>query len=148
MKAKEIGLTPVEVITLASIVDNESNMPSEYPIIAGVYMNRLKRDMPLQADPTIKFVLGNFGLKRIIRKQTEIDSPYNTYMHKGLPPGPISMPSLKAIEAVLDYEKHSYLYFCAKADFSGYHTFAKTLLQHNQNATAYQNALNKRRIYN
>jgi len=146
--AKEAGLTPTQVMTLASIIDNESNMVSEYPTIAGVYMNRLKRDMPLQADPTIKFIVGNFGLKRIIHKQTEINSPYNTYKYKGLPPGPISMPSLRAIEAALNYEKHSYLYFCAKSDFSGYHAFAKTLFQHNQNATAYQNALNRKRIYN
>jgi UPF0755 protein len=146
--AKEIGLSPTGVMTLASIIDNESNMVSEYPAIAGVYINRLKRDMPLQADPTIKFIVGNFGLKRIIHKQTEIDSPYNTYKYKGLPPGPISMPSIKAINAVLNYEKHNYLYFCAKSDFSGYHAFAKTLVQHNQNAIAYQNALNKKRIYN
>jgi UPF0755 protein len=147
-QAKEIGLTPTEVMTLASIIDNESNMVSEYPVIAGVYMNRLRRNMPLQADPTIKFIMGNFSLKRIFHKQTEINSPYNTYINKGLPPGPISMASLKAIESVLNYEKHSYLYFCAKSDFSGYHAFARTLIQHNQNAIAYQNALNKKRIYN
>ena len=146
--SKSIGLTPTQVITLASIVDDETNISSEYAIIAGVYMNRLKHKIPLQADPTVKFALGDFGIKRVLKKHTEIDSPYNTYKNLGLPPGPISMPSVKSIDAILNYEKHNYLYFCAKADFSGYHTFAKTLSQHNQNANAYQKELNKRKIYN
>jgi UPF0755 protein len=146
-KAKNIGFTPEEVITLASIVANESNIESEYPTIAGLYINRLKKDMPLQADPTVKFAVGDITLKRVLHKHTLIESPYNTYKYKGLPPGPISMPTLKSINAVLDYEKHSYLYMCAKADFSGYHSFAKTLIQHNQNAAAYQLALNKNKIY-
>jgi UPF0755 protein len=103
--------------------------------------------MPLQADPTVKFAVGDITLKRVLHKHTLIESPYNTYKYKGLPPGPISMPTLKSINAVLDYEKHSYLYMCAKADFSGYHSFAKTLIQHNQNAAAYQLALNKNKIY-
>ena len=147
-KAKEIGLSPVEVTILASIIDNESNRTSEYPTIAGVYMNRLKKGMLLQADPTVKFALGDLSIKRVKRIQTEINSPYNTYKYKGLPPGPISMPTVKAIDAVLNYEKHDYLYFCARADSTGLHAFAKTLYQHNQNAIAYQNALNKKRIYN
>ncbi len=145
--ADKIGLTDIQVIILASVISDETNISFEYPAIAGVYMNRLKRNMPLQADPTIKFITGNFGLKRILRKYTEIISSYNTYLNTGLPPGPISMPNIKAVEAVLNYEKHSYLYFCAKPDFSGYHVFAKTLVQHNQNAEAYQIALNKRRIF-
>lgn len=145
-QAMSINLTPEKVIILASIVDEESNMYSEFPTLAGVYINRLNKDMPLQADPTVKFALGNFALKRVLQKHTEINSPYNTYIHKGLPPGPICMPSIKAIESVLHYEKHNYLYFCAKSDFSGYHAFSKTLTQHNQNAKAYWRELNKRRI--
>ena len=132
LKSKEINLIPYEVITLASIVDEESNYSPEYPIIAGVYINRLKRGMPLQADPTIKFAVGDFSLQRVLSKHTSIESPYNTYRNKGLPPGPIALPSIKAIDAVLNYQKHNYLYFCAKSDFSGQHAFAKTLVQHNQ----------------
>jgi UPF0755 protein len=146
-KSKEIGLTPVQVMSLASILTEESNTVAEYPVIAGVYINRLRRDMPLQSDPTVKFALGNFNLKRIYHRQTEFDSPYNTYLYKGLPPGPIAMPTVKAIDAVLNFQKHSYLYFCAKSDFSGSHVFAKTLTQHNQNAAAYQAALNNKKIY-
>lgn len=147
-KAQLLNMKPIEVITLAAIIDEESNMTDEYPTLAGVYINRLKRGMPLQADPTVKFALGDFTIKRILLKHLEINSPYNTYKKTGLPPGPIVMPSVKAIDAVLDYEKHSYLYFCAKSDFSGYHTFAKTLIQHNQNAADYQRELNKRKIWN
>jgi UPF0755 protein len=146
-KAKEICMTRIQVMILASIVDEETNIDYEYPIIAGLYLNRLKRDMPLQADPTVKFALGDFFLKRLLHKHTEINSPFNTYMYKGLPPGPISMPSIKAIDGVLNYTKHNYLYMCANSDFSGNHIFAKTLVQHNLNAEAYQNALNKRKIF-
>ena len=145
--ALKIGLTPMEVITLASIVDEESNLSSEYPTIAGVYINRLKKGMPLQADPTIKFAFGDFSIKRILIKHIEIKSPYNTYRNKGLPPGPIAMPSIKAIDAVLNYQKHKYLYFCAKADFSGHHAFATNLIQHNANARLFQRELNRRKIY-
>jgi len=145
--SKKTGLTPVQVMILASIIHEETNNSSEYPTIAGVYINRLKREMPLQADPTIKFVAGDFSLKRILHKYIEINSPFNTYLNKGLPPGPISMPSLKAIEGVLHYEKHNYLYFCAKSDSSGNHVFAKTLIQHNQNAKEYQKWLDKRKIF-
>lgn len=146
-KAAEIGLSPMEVITLASIVDEESNMSTEYPTIAGVYLNRLKKGMPLQADPTVKFAVGDFGIKRILTKHIAVNSPYNTYRNKGLPPGPIAMPSIKAIDGVLNYQKHKYLYFCAKADFSGYHVFASNLVQHNANARLFQKELNRRKIY-
>ncbi|NOU19969.1 MAG: endolytic transglycosylase MltG [Bacteroidales bacterium] len=146
-KAKEINLTPIEVSTLASIVEEETIKQDERPKIAGVYINRLKKYMPLQADPTIKFALGDFTLRRIWTKHLEVKSPYNTYKNIGLPPGPINCPSISSINAVLNYENHQYLYFCAKDDFSGYHVFAKTLAEHNRNAEAYQRALNKERIF-
>ena len=147
MKAKDLGLSPVEVVTLASIADEETYRNDELPKIAGVYLNRLQKRYRLQADPTIKFAKGDFKMTRVLKKDLEIDSPYNTYKHYGLPPGPISIPSIKAVEAVLDPERNGYLYFCAKEDFSGYHNFAKSLKEHNRNARKYQNALNKRRIY-
>jgi UPF0755 protein len=146
-KSSKLGLNKIQVFTLASIVDEESNTSAEFATIAGLYLNRIKIDMPLQADPTVKFAMGNFALKRVLKKHTEYDSPYNTYKNKGIPPGPICLPSIKAINAVLNAEKHNYLYFCAKSDFSGAHVFAKNLIQHNKNAVAYQTALNKRRIY-
>jgi UPF0755 protein len=145
-KAERIKLTPNEVITLASIIENETSKTEEFRRIAGVYMNRLDQGIKLQADPTVKFALGNFGIKRVLKKHTEIDSPYNTYKVYGLPPGPICIPSVLAIDAVLEYEKHDYIYFCAKEDFSGYHNFARTLKQHNRNARMYQQALNHQRI--
>ncbi len=145
-KAKSVGLDPLEVITLASIVDEETYYSDEMPRIAGVYINRLHKRYRLQADPTIKYALGDFTIKRVLKKHLEIESPYNTYLHYGLPPGPISIPSISAIDAVLNYENHQYLYFCAKDDFSGYHVFAKNLYQHNQNARKYQRALNRERI--
>jgi len=146
-KAKTLNLTKEDVITIASIVDEETIKNDEMDDIAGVYINRLRKRMPLQADPTIKFAIGDFTVKRILKVHLETDSPYNTYKFYGLPPGPISIPSIDAIDAVLNYDQHDYLYFCAKADFSGYHSFAKTLEQHNINARAYQRALNKERIY-
>ncbi len=146
-KANKIGLNPIEVIILASIVEEETNFSQEYPIIAGVYINRLKRKMPLQADPTVKYAVGDFQIKRILKKHLQINSPYNTYKYSGLPPGPIVTPSLQAIEGVLNYTNHSYLYFCAKDDFSGRHVFAKTLSEHNVNALKFQKALNRLRIY-
>lgn len=146
-KAKEIGLTPVEVSTLASIVDEETVKPDEKPKVAGLYLNRLKKGMKLQADPTIKFALGDFSVKRILNKDLKIDSPYNTYLYKGLPPGPIRIPSIQGIEAVLNYNKHNYLYMCAKDDFSGYHNFATTLKQHNRNAARYRKALRENKIW-
>ncbi|MCD4834476.1 MAG: endolytic transglycosylase MltG [Bacteroidales bacterium] len=146
-KAAILNLTPEEVTTLASIVDEETYYSKEMPRVAGVYINRLRRRMHLQADPTLKFALGDFSIKRVLNVHKQIDSPYNTYKRYGLPPGPISIPSISAIDAVLNYESHSYLYFCAKSDFSGYHNFAKTLSQHNINARNYQRALNKERIW-
>ncbi len=146
-KAAGLGLTPSEVSILASIVDEETNYAPEKPVVAGLYLNRLKRGMPLQADPTIKFAWQNFALKRILLKHLEIDSPYNTYKYGGLPPGLIRMPSAQGIDAVLNYEHHNYLYMCAKEDFSGAHRFAVTLAEHNRNAARYQRALNKLRIY-
>ncbi len=147
-KAEQIGLSPMEVITLASIVDEETLMKDEERKIAGVYMNRLKKPMRLQACPTIKFVTGDWTMTRVLDKYLFIDSPYNTYRHDGLPPGPITIPSVSSIDAVLDYEHHDYLFFAAKEDFSGYHNFAKTLAQHNKNADLYQKALDQRKIMN
>jgi UPF0755 protein len=145
-RAKEMNFSQNQVITLASIIINETNKEDEYRRIAGVYINRLNREIRLQADPTVKFALGDFERQRILKADTYIDSPYNTYLHAGLPPGPIGIPVIKAIDAVLQYEKNDYIYFCAKEDFSGYHSFARTLDQHNKNARSYQKALNRRNI--
>jgi UPF0755 protein len=145
-KAHSMGLTPIEVIILASIVDEETDKTDEEARIAGVYINRLNRHMLLQADPTVRYALGDFSVSRILKKHLEIESPYNTYIHAGLPPGPIAIPSISAINAVLNYEKHSYLYLCASDDFSGYHHFSKTIEQHMQYARQYQSALNRHRI--
>jgi UPF0755 protein len=146
-KAKNLNMSPEEIFTLASIVEEETNKNDEKQKVAGVYLNRLRKGMRLQADPTIKYALGNFEIKRILTKHLEFDSPYNTYKNGGLPPGPICIPTISSIDAVLNYEKHSYLYFCANADFSGYHAFAKTLIEHNQNAAKYRSALDRNRIY-
>lgn len=146
-KLTKLDMTREEVSTLASIVDEETLMDDENARVAGLYINRLQKGIPLQADPTLKFAMGDFNRKRIINNDKKIESPYNTYIHRGLPPGPISIPSVSSIDAVLNYEKHNYIYMCAKSDFSGYHTFAKTLKQHNQNAAEYQRELNKRGIY-
>jgi UPF0755 protein len=140
-KAREIGLNPKEISTLASIVQAESVKPDEAPIIAGLYINRLKKDIPLQADPTLVFAVGDFTIKRVLNEHKAVDSPYNTYKYAGLPPGPINMPQISTIDAVLNYKKHTYIYMCAKEDFSGYHNFATTLTEHNKNARKYQNAL-------
>lgn len=146
-KAKQIGFTPEQVITLASIVEEETNNNAEKPIVAGLYINRLHRGMPLQADPTIKFALQDFSLKRIYDKHLNIDSPYNTYKYSGLPPGPIRIPSVKSIDSVLNYAHHNYLYMCAKEDFSGTHNFASTFSEHQKNAQKYRRALNNRKIF-
>lgn len=146
-KAKNIGLSQSQVSILASIVEQETKKNDEKPIVAGVYLNRLKRNIPLQADPTIVFALGDFSIRRILKKHLKIKSPYNTYINRGLPPGPICFPDIYSIKSVLNFKKHDYIYFCAKEDFSGYHNFAKTLYQHNRNARKYQRALNKKRIY-
>lgn len=145
-KAKAMELTPNEVITLASIVDEETANDNEKPMIAGMYYNRLKTDMPLQADPTIKFALKQFELKRIYHNMLSTNSPYNTYKNTGLPPGPIRIPTVKGIDAVLNYVHHDYLYMCAKEDFSGTHNFATTYEEHKKNAAKYSKALNDRGI--
>lgn len=145
-KAKAIGLTPIEVSILASIVEEETAAPDEYPIVAGLYINRLNRQMPLQADPTVKFAVGDFSLQRILYEHLEVDSPYNTYKYAGLPPGPLRTPSIRSIDAVLNHTVHRYLYMCAKEDFSGRHNFAVTLAEHNRNAERYRAELNRRKI--
>ena len=145
-KAKALNLTPVQVITLASIVDEETANNAEKPMIAGMYYNRYCQNMPLQADPTVKFALKKFELRRIYNNMLSVDSPYNTYRNVGLPPGPIRIPSVAGIDAVLNLVHHDYLYMCAKEDFSGTHNFAKTYAEHLQNARKYSEALNKRGI--
>lgn len=145
-KAKAAGLTPVQVITLASIVDEETDYEPEMPMIAGMYLNRLHMDMPLQADPTVKFATKQFEAHRIYHNMLTVDSPYNTYKNLGLPPGPIRIPSVAAIDAVLNYVHHDYVYMCAKEDFSGRHNFAKTYAEHQVNAQKYAKALNERGI--
>jgi UPF0755 protein len=153
-KAKQLNMSINDVMTLASIVYEESKMADEQPRVAGVYVNRLKLGMPLQADPTLKFAAyqlpeyQNTVIKRVLNKHKEIDSPYNTYMYAGLPPGLITMPDISAIDAVLNYEKHNYLYFAADAKNVGYHKFAKNLSQHNANAREYQRYLSSKGIYN
>lgn len=152
-RAANIGMSPTEIMTLASIVDEETANEQEKPMVAGMYCNRLKLrnseypdGMPLQADPTIKFAWKRFDLRRIYNKLLNIDSPYNTYRRTGLPPGPIRIPSIAGIEAVLNHTKHDYLYMCAKEDFSGTHNFARTYEEHMANARRYTQALNKRGI--
>lgn len=145
-KAKALNLSRLEVMTLASIVYEETKQTSEMARVAGVYINRLRIGMPLQADPTVKYALQDFTIKRVLNKHLEYDSPYNTYKYRGLPPSPIAMPSIAAIDAVLSPETHSYLYFCARPTFDGYHNFAKTLSEHNVNARAYINELNRLKI--
>lgn len=146
-KADSLNLSPQEVSTLASIVQAETIKNDERPRVAGVYLNRLKKNIALQADPTLIFALGDFTIKRVLNEHKEIESPYNTYKYRGLPPGPINMPSIQSIDAVLNYEEHNYYYFCAKEDFSGYHNFATNLNQHLRNARLYQSALNRARLY-
>lgn len=145
-KAKALGLTPTEVYTLASIVEKESLQNIERPRIAGVYLNRLRIGMPLQADPTVVFAIREFGLGRVLKRHLEYDSPYNTYKYPGLPPGPIAMSSPGSIDAVLNPEKHPYLYFCAVGDNSGLHNFAETLSGHGRNIAVYVQNLQERGI--
>lgn len=145
-KATSIGLTQSEVAILASIVQLETNKVDEMSMIAGVYINRLKKNMALQADPTVIFAHNDFTIKRVLNKHLEIDSPYNTYKYSGLPPGPICIPYPHSIDAVLNYSKHNFLYFCAKDDMSGYHVFAQTLQEHLNNARKYQKKLNELNI--
>jgi UPF0755 protein len=145
-KATEIGLTPIQVSILAAIVDAEALHNDEMPMIAGLYLNRYHKGIRLQADPTVIFANKDFTIRRVLNKHLRINSPYNTYLVKGLPPGPIMMPSISAIDAVLSYKKHDYLYMCAKEDFSGYHNFAVTESEHQVNARKFQQALNRMNI--
>ena len=145
-KADALELTPNEVCTMASIIDEETANNDEKPMIAGMYLNRLKMGMPLQADPTIKFAMKRFELKRIYHDMLFFDSPYNTYQNTGLPPGPIKIASIKGIDGVLNRVEHDYLYMCAKEDFSGTHNFARTYGEHLKNAAKYAKALNERGI--
>lgn len=145
-KASEIPLTQAEVITLASIVESESNNKIEKPIIAGLYINRLRNNMPLQADPTIVFAVGDFSIKRVTGAYTSVKSPYNTYRNKGLPPGPIRIPNIKSIEAVLNFDKNDFIYMCAKETLNGEHNFSSSWAEHQANALKYQQALNMRGI--
>ena len=146
-KLDKINLEQKEVIVLASIVASESRMLDEADRIAGLYMNRLNNNMRLQADPTLVFAANDYTIRRVLNKHKRIKSPYNTYIHKGLPPGPIRLASKNYIDAVLNYEKHDYIFMCAKDDFSGYHAFATNLTDHNRNAKKFQMALNLRKIY-
>ena len=145
-KAEAAGLTPDEVQTLASIVDEETANNEEKPKVAGMYLNRVRKHMLLQADPTVKFALKQFDLRRILNVHLKVESPYNTYLHVGLPPGPIKVASVKGIDAVLNHVPSDYLYMCAKEDFSGTHNFARTYSEHLANARRYQQALNARGI--
>jgi UPF0755 protein len=140
--ALQAGLKPHEVMILASIVEQETTKEDEKSRVAGVYINRLKKGIPLEADPTLIFAIGDFTIKRVLNADKQVDSPYNTYKYGGLPPGPICLPSASTIKAVLNYEKHQFIFFCAKEDLSGYHRFARSLEQHNENARKYQAALN------
>jgi UPF0755 protein len=145
-KLQALGMSESEVYTLASIVEKESQHGPERPTIAGLYLNRLKQGIHLQADPTVVFANGDFGLRRVLNKHLEYDSPYNTYKYSGLPPGPIYMPSIESIDAVLNPEQHEYLFMCAKPGFGTQHAFAKTLRGHNQNAQKYRSWLNQQGI--
>ena len=142
-KAQKLDMSQSEVSTMASIVEKETQKNDEKAKIAGVYVNRIQKGMLLQADPTVVFAIGDFTIQRVLKRHLQYDSPYNTYLYQGLPPGPICIPSTSSIDAVLNYEKHSYYYFCAKEDFSGYHVFASSLSQHNANARRYHNALRR-----
>lgn len=146
-KAQALHLTPVEVATVASVIEEETNKEFEYPIIAGLYLNRLRIGMPLQACPTVKFAMQDFTLRRILAKHLQYDSPYNTYLYKGLPPGPIRIPRAKTMEAVLNRTQHNYLFMCASAEFNGTHHFSATYAEHARYAREYQTELNKRKIY-
>lgn len=152
-KASKINLSPTQVMSLAAIVQKETAMVEERPKVAGVYLNRLKRGIKLQADPTVIFAIQQKNkdfdtpIKRVLYKDLELDSPYNTYKYAGVPPGLIAMPDVSSIDAVLNAQSHEYLYFAANPEEPGYHTFAKTLSQHNRNARVYQNWVNKQKIY-
>ncbi len=146
-KAADLEMRPVEVCILASIVQGEVYHEDEAPQVAGLYINRLKRGMLLQADPTLIFALGDFTINRVLNEDKQIDSPYNTYKYPGLPPGPINFPSITMVDAVLNHTRHNFIYMCAKDDFSGYHHFSTNLREHNIYARKYQRALNRARLY-
>jgi len=143
---RRTGLTITEVSILASIVEQETKKTDEKPVVAGVYLNRLRKDWNLEADPTLIFATRDFSAKRVLNIHKEVDSPYNTYRNPGLPPGPICIPSIASLDAVLNYKEHQYMFFCAKDDFSGYHSFARTYQEHLVNARKFQNELNRRKI--
>lgn len=145
--ARKEGLSPIDVCIIASIVEEESAQTKEYSDIAGLYINRLRRGMKLQADPTLKYAQGNFAAKRVNGEMLQTDSPYNTYRYEGLPPGPIRYPQKSSLEAVLHYTHHDFYYMCARSDFSGYHDFARFYTEHQLNALRYQKALNERNIH-
>jgi len=145
-QAADINLSPIQVSILASIVDAEALHDEEMPTIAGLYLNRLKKGIKLEADPTIIFAKHDFTIRRVLNRDKDFDSPYNTYLYNGLPPGPIMMPSINAVNSVLNYQKNNYIYMCAKEDFSGYHNFADNLAQHMINARKFQKALDERNI--
>lgn len=147
-KARDLNLSQSEVAVLASIVQAEQSVHrDERAKIAGLYINRLRKGMLLQSDPTVVYGIGDFNINRVLTKHLETNTPYNTYIHKGLPPGPINLPEISSLDAVLNYEKHNYIYMCAKADFSGYHAFASNYNEHLANARSFQRELNRRKIY-
>lgn len=145
-KAKALGLSPSDVMILASIVDEETNKTSEKGTVGRLYINRLHKGMRLEADPTVRFAGGDFSVKRVVSPKS-IDSPYNTYLHLGLPPGPIRTTSVETVDAILDSTPHDYIFMCAKEDFSGYHNFAATFAEHQANARRYKRELDRRGIY-
>jgi UPF0755 protein len=144
--ASDAGLNPVQISVIASIVQQETNKEDEKPVIAGVYINRYRKDWKLEADPTLVYANGDFSINRVLNIHKSVDSPYNTYVYKGLPPGPICLPTQQSIDAVLRFRKHDYMYFCARDDFSGYHSFARTYSQHLENARRFQRAMDRRGI--
>lgn len=146
LELSDNGNARLETMILASIVDEETNNNAEKPLIASVYLNRLERGMPLQADPTVKYAVGDFTLRRILNKHLAVESPFNTYLHAGLPPAPICLPSKASIDAVINAKETNYLYFCASDKMDGTHRFAATLAEHNRNAAAFHAALNQRGI--
>ena len=145
-RAKKMRLSKEEISTLASIVEKETIKKDEQPKVAGLYINRLRQGIKLESDPTVIFAVGDFSIRRVLNKDLKIESPYNTYKYKGLPPGPISIPSIQAIDAVLNFQTHDYIFMCAKHDFSGYHNFSRTYFGHLRNARRYRKALSERGI--
>lgn len=145
-KASKMNMTRMEVSILASIVDSETANNAEKPRVAGLYLNRLQQHMKLQADPTVIYGIGDFSIRRVLNEHLRTESPYNTYLHEGLPPGPIRIPSIAGLDAVLNAERHAYLYMCAKEDFSGTHNFATNITEHMANARRYQKALSNRGV--